>query len=525
MSTSQWRLTGGPGGVHPTILGRRASDLAAVALAGVIPAVVGLAVTIALPDVSLAAVLAAIAAVLLVVWLMRCTNVTLTATLLVLYLGLLDGPVKLAIGAHEVTASVRNVLILAVCLGVLMRIVVRRERVKMPPLAGWVAAFVGVVLIEVFNPKTEGVLKVFGGFRQQLQWVPFFFFAYYLVRSKKRLRQLFIVVGVIACANGAMSAYQTTLSPEQLAGWGPGYHNLIYIPSESKGTGRVYFSEGEARVRPPALGSEAGFSGGVGVIALPFALALFVTARRRRWIPVVLCLGAIIAIITGLGRTQLIGAFLSVIAFVGFAALARQRMTRAVLALGAVLLLAIPVGLVVTESLRSGTFKRYESIDLTSSSTDLHKESAWSRIPHYIEAAPFGFGLGSVGPVSGLEGRNPELLEGHSVSSETQFNLIVNELGAPGLLVWVALTFYTIGIIVRGMPGVRDGDLAIMFAGAFAPFIALLFESTTGPFTSSPAAGPYFWGAVGLAAYWFVGPGRKIARAEPVEQDARAVLA
>ena len=54
------------------------------------------------------------------------------------------------------------------------------------------------VIVEAFDPKTLGLLKVLGGFRQQLEWVPFFFFGYALIRTKRRFRQLFLVLGVIA---------------------------------------------------------------------------------------------------------------------------------------------------------------------------------------------------------------------------------------------------------------------------------------------------------------------------------------
>ena len=509
--------------MHPVAFNRRMSDLGAVALAGVIPAVIGLAVTIALPHVSLFLVLAVVAALVGTVALMVCRRLEVSVMLLVLYLGLLDGPVKLLFGGHELTAGVRNVLTLAICLGVLMRMVVRRQPLRMPPMSAWVVAFVGVVVIEVFNPRTEGVLKVVGGFRQQLQFVPFFFFGYYLMRSKRRFRQLFLIVGVMALANGLVAAYQTELTPAQLASWGPGYHNLIYVPSEAKGSGRLYFSEGEARVRPPGLGSDEGFGGGMGVVALGFCLALLATARRRRWIPALLCVGALVAIITGLNRAPVIGAGLVVLSFAGFAALAGRRVTRVLGALLAIVVLGIPAGALVVTSLRSGTFKRYENLQ-ASSSTATYKEGAWSLIPHYLSVAPFGFGLGSVGAVSGLEGRNRDLLEGHGVSSETQFNLIVNELGGPGLLVWTALSLYMFAVITRGMRTVRDGDLAIMLAGTFAPFVALFFEGTAGAISNSAVWGPYFWFAIGVAAYWFAGPGRQLARSSTGLPSAQPAL-
>ena len=72
----------------------------------------------------------------------------------------------------------------AIGLGAILRMVVKRERVKLPPLSGWVIALVALVLVEAFNPKTAGILKFLGGFRQQLEWVPFFFFGYAIMRSR-----------------------------------------------------------------------------------------------------------------------------------------------------------------------------------------------------------------------------------------------------------------------------------------------------------------------------------------------------
>jgi hypothetical protein len=511
MSTAWPRARTGSGLAHPAVLERRLGELLLTALTAAVPAVTALAITIAMPDASLLVVLAVVAGAVAVVALMVCSRLEVTVTFIVIYLGLLDGPVKLFFSAREATASIQDIIIIAVCAGVLLRMAVRRERVTLPALSGWVIAWVLLVVVNAFNPRTEGVLHVLGGFRQQLQYVPFFFFGYVLMRSKRRFRQLFIVVGVIALANGAVAAYQTELTPAQLASWGPGYHNLVFAPGS--GSGRVYFSEGEARVRPPGLGSEAGSSGAIGHIALPMCLALFAIARgRRKWIAAVFSLGAIMAVIVGLGRLQLIGAALGVLAFAGLAVLGGRQFSRAMGTLLAIVVLAIPVGAVVVSSLRSGTFKRYESIN-TSSETTLHKEAAWSKIPKYVEAAPLGFGLGNSGPVSGFGGKaNTNLLEGHGLTSETEYNVLVKELGAPGLLLWPLLAIYVSLLIARRMRRVRDGELAICLAGALAAFIPLPIEGTSGFISGGASSGAYYWFAIGVAAYWFAGPGLAAAR-------------
>ena len=122
-----------------------------------------------------------------------------------------------------------------------------------------VPLLVALVLAEAFNPHTLSLTKALGGFRQQLEWVPFFFLGYAVMRSKERFRKFFLLLGVIALANGVVSMYQTRLSPAQLASWGPGYREIVYGTNGLGG--RTYRAEGSAHVRPPGLGSDAGFIG------------------------------------------------------------------------------------------------------------------------------------------------------------------------------------------------------------------------------------------------------------------------
>lgn len=491
------------------VVQRRLSDLSLTGLSAAIPAALALAVTIAVPHVSLPLVLALIAGLLGLVALIVCSRLEITVTLVVLYLGLLNGPVKLFDSTRELTASIQDVVVIAVCLGVLMRMSVRRERLRLPPLSGWVLAWVALVLVNALNPKTAGILHVLGGFRQQLEYVPFFFFGYALLRSKRRFRQLFVLIGVISLANGVVAAYQTKLTPAQLAGWGPGYHELIY--PEGGGTGRTYVSEGEARVRPPGLGDEAGASGTLGSVALPMCLALVAISRgRKKWIAILLALGSLVAVAVGLGRLELIAAMLGVLVFVGLALLSGRQFARALATIVAVLVLAIPTGALLVSALRSGTFKRYENIGLTSETT-LHKENAWSKIPKYVAASPLGFGLGNSGSISHFGGNaNTNLIEGHGLTSETQYNVLVKELGLPGLILWPLLAIYVSVLFVRRIRRIRDPELAICLIGALAAFVPLPINGSSGFVTGGPV-GAYFWFAIGVAAYWLAGSRRTAA--------------
>jgi hypothetical protein len=502
---------------HPHVREQRRADFVLTALTVLIPAALGLTVTIVLPHASLLLVLAVIAGAVGVVALVAYSRLEVTVTLVLLYLALLDGPVKMLISTREATAGIPDVLIIAVSVGALLRMLTRRERLTLPPLAGWVIAWVLLVLVNAFNPKTQGVLAILAGFRQHLAFVPFFFFGYALMRSKRRFRQLFIIAGVAATASGVVAAYQTTLSPPQLATWGPGYAALIH---PEHGGARLFFSEGEAKVRPPGLGSEAGASGSIGRTALPMCLALVaITRRRKRWLAALLCLGSIVAVIVGLGRLPLVSAALGVLTFAGLATLAGRRVSRTLGTLLAIVVLAIPTGAILISTLHSGTFKRYESIGANSETT-LHKESAWTQVPGEVAASPLGYGLGNSGATAKTVGANQNLLEGHGLGSETEYNVLVKELGAPGLILWPLIAISVSFLIMRRIRGVRDGDLAICLAGVFAAFIPLPIEGFSGFLgTSLPAGGAYFWFAIGVAAYWFAGPGRAVSRGTPARSD------
>jgi hypothetical protein len=521
MNASQPRSPAAGRASHPAVLDRRVRELWQSALVAVIPALIALGVTVALPGTSLVLALGVIVAALGIVTLMVYSRLEVTVMLLGFYLLMLDGPVKLALPGHELTSGLPDVFMIAIGAGALMRIVVRREQVTLPPMSVWVLGFVGIVIVEAFNPHTEGILKILAGIREELQWVPFFFFGYLLLRSKKRLRQLFLIVGVAAVANGVVSAYQTRLSPAGLAAWGPGYHQLIY---PSHGTARIYTSAGgEAHVRPPGLGSDEGFAGGVGQLALPFALALLATAatRRRRWTAVLLCLGSLLAILTGLGRGQVVGGSISVVSFGALALLAGHQVSRRALgAMLTVLLLAIPSVVALTVVLRHGTFSRYES--LTGSKvveTPGYKNNARSLIVKELTANPFGVGLGTSGPTAGIGGKSSYVQQQfRAISDETQYNILANEVGAPGVFWWLALSGYMMLLFVRGMRDTRDPDLALYLAGAFAPFIGLFAGGFSGALNSSAAAGPYFFLAIGMAAYWLVGPGRRSRSMGPADR-------
>jgi hypothetical protein len=508
MSTAQPQLAG-PGGArtHPVVRRRRLEDVLVVSITALIAIAVALGVATAVPKPNLLITLGLLLGALGLLTLMVNSRLEVTVTILAVYLGCLDGPIKGFSGGGNLVAVLRNVLIAAVCAGALIRILTRREGVKLPPLSGWVIAFTALVLVEALNPNTNGTLKILGGFRQQLEWIPFFFFGYALIRSKGRLRKLFVVLSLIALANGIVSAYQTRLTPHQLASWGPGYAERVLGTGGASGT--TYFSEGEGHVRPLALGSDIGFGGSVGVIALPGTLALLATARwRRRWLIPLLCMGALLAVATSLSRTAILGSIVTLLSFGVFSLSAGRQVIRPLAAMMVVLVLAVVLVTVLSSTEGSSAFSRYTSIapEQVGTTAPSYKEISLKQIPNDIANDPFGFGLGTSGAASGFGGHTKVQLEGHGFSSETQYNFVMNELGLPGLILWVSFTIMLLSLAATRLRQIHDIETRIDLAAVFSVIAGLTFMGFAGAFMAGQGAGPFFWFAAGIVAYWLAGP-------------------
>jgi hypothetical protein len=515
------------GGPHPVVRGRRIHDLLLTAASLLLPLALGLAITLSSPRPNPLLILGLMIGAALVVVLLVSRRYEVTLMLLALYLGLLDGPIKLE-SASKASSGVRDVLIIAIALGMIMRLVVRKGRVRLPPLSAWVIAFVAFVLIEALNPQTHGILKVIGGWRQLLEWVPFFYFGYIVVRSKQRFRQLFMLLGVIALLNGVVGAIQTHISPGSLAAWGPGYSGLVHGGQQGTGlTGRTFKSNGVTHARPPALGSDSGFGGGVGVLALPGLLALLAAGKvRRRWLIVLFALGAVLGIATAASRTSVVSAVIVLLSFGGLSLLAGIRVGRAFTVLVVIVALAFAVVTVLTGVEGSGIFARQETLT-SSSELQQHgagaKERSLSQIPSDVVRAPLGVGLGTAGSVGGFGGAQKVELEGEKVIGGSAYSLLWKESGAPGLLIWLGLTLNVILLGAARLRKVKDVELRTYLLGAIVAFIALTIQGLSGP-TLAVTTGAFLWFVPGVISYWLAGDGREEAFRTATPNDPPAAL-
>lgn len=446
-------------------------------------------------------VLLLIAAVVLVVT--RRFKVALAIYLI--YLGALDGYVKLATNS-EGLAAVRTVLLAAIVGASLLALVADRRRVTLPRGSLLIAGIVLVALVQIANPGNPNLIKPIGSLRQEIEFVPLFFLAYATVRREADLQALLLLLVGLAVANGIANVIQYNLSPEQFAGWGPGYRERLF--GSAGFSGRV-FDDGSlsGRARPFGLGADAGSGGLAGLLGAGAVVALIVRPRATSWLSATAIRGlaiaaapvVLLAVVLGLTRAVVIA---TVVALVVQAAFSAKRQLVPLVVVGA---LALGFGGMIIERATSGSgggdgLARFESIapgELLST-TRSSRGSAFAVFPTYVARYPLGAGLGGVGPSTGFHGavRPNEKLNG-----ETQFNVTLLDLGVPGLLLLAAF----IGFVLRRIVALGAASDAatqmhlLALAGPFVGILALFFSAS--PLTGVPTA-PFFWGAAGVLCYW-----------------------
>jgi len=137
------------------------------AAAGLLVAVVAAGLTVFVTRRTALSGAAVTLAVVGTLWFATTRHTQLALALLMLYLGLLDGYLKLATGSNLVT-FVRDVLLYAIVAGLLVRATVQGKRLPLPPLSGWVIAFAVLVLIQIPNPHGGTLFHSLAGVRQHL---------------------------------------------------------------------------------------------------------------------------------------------------------------------------------------------------------------------------------------------------------------------------------------------------------------------------------------------------------------------
>lgn len=442
--------------------------------------------------------LATAAFVVIIVWCITRRRVDQTLVLFALYLGLLDGYIKLSTGSSTVTLA-RDVLLLAIAAGALLRASLSGRRPTLPPLGALVIAFCAVVAVQLLNPNARNLAGGLAGVRQHLEFVPLFFLGFAFLRRESQIRACLLLIATCAAIGGVVSLVQSSLTPQELASWGPGYSDRVLGTGAFSNAGRTAVSGGIDSVRPFGLGSDAGAGAVIAAIALPSLIALFMAGPNRyRLLTIPMAVGIGMALATSGSRNALAVAFVSLIAFAVLAANSRNAL-RAVV--GVAIGFVVIYGAFQQLSSTNAAAERTKSIVSSNTLTTYKEErgASLALIGEYIADYPLGAGIGRNGPAGGafssagpIERRN----------AETEWNFLVLELGVLGLAIYALLNLCVGSWAVRRIRSLKGGTERLYLAALSAPLAGLIAQGFVGPTSASVPTGPYFWLVAGILSFW-----------------------
>ncbi|MGO9899327.1 MAG: hypothetical protein ACLP0J_06475 [Solirubrobacteraceae bacterium] len=445
-------------------------------------------------------------------WSATTRRTSLALALLMIYLGALDGYLKLSTGSTSVT-FVRDGLLYAIVIGVLVRAILQGKRFATPPLSPWVIGFAVLVLVQLANPLDGSLLHSLGGVRQDLEFVPLFFLTFAFVRTTKALLVFVILLVLLAVANGAANFVQFHMSPQQLAAWGPGYAERVLAESQFQFAGRTFeTASGQAVVRPFGLMSESGSGGLVDAFALGAMLALASMPTRRRYLaPAAIGAVAVVAgVITSQGRAVVVCSVVVLLAYILMTVTSR-RVVATVLSLAAIAAVA-SVTVSIIASSHSAVF-RYHGV--STSQIQQARGASYAAIPHNLTHYPLGAGLGAAGPGEGYSGAPAAT---GVADAETEFSYATLEAGIPGMVVLVGFTLVLFVIGLRRVRQEPDRETRALLAAIVAPLAGIVALYTVSAVTPTTPGGPYLWAVGGIVSYWLV------ARPAALRREAAAVV-
>jgi hypothetical protein len=426
-------------------------------------------------------------------------HVAAALAVLAVYLALADGYVKLRTGI-QATSIVRDVILYGLVVYAVV-FALRSRRLEVPPLTGWVLLFVGVVLVQVANPDAPGVEAVLGGIRQHVEFVPLFFLGYFFIRSQRRVHSLLVLMLIVATINGLVSYAQSTLTLDEVAALGPGYRDRVLGENAFEGAARRYTDDdGIVRVRPFGLGSDSGFGGLLGLIALPGAFALLANARQWRYRLLVALggSGVLLAIMTSQSRSAVAGSVLALAAYL-MLTITRRTALSAATAVAAAAVVAVAVAVALPSGVQAGAFDRYRSISPARvlSETSDYRSGTLAVVRDYALDYPLGAGLGRTGPAAASGSTDP----GPRLNAETEMTFLQTETGLPGVALFLAFSVFVSIILGTRVRRIVERDQHRALAALAAPLITILclwpiqVTSATAPYS------PFFWCVAGIFAY------------------------
>lgn len=421
------------------------------------------------------------------------TRLEISLVVLGIYLACLDGPIKL-LSSGDAASLGRDVLILAVFTGVLIRLIVQQRAFPKIPYLYYVGTFAVIVVAMFFHPDTPGLKGVVAGARQHLGFVPFLLFGVLVARRPNVLLGLALLISLAVVTNAIAGLVQFNLTAEEFADWGPGYAERILGDGTFAGSAGVFVdSGGTVRVRPFGLGGDIGAAGVLGWVGIPFAFAMMFGAKQWRAIGFVTLLFALTCILTSQSRAAVLSAIVAVIAFFVLRTRSRNAAT-SLLALGVAAATILAFTSVFAASNQAGSLDRLKTVTGRDAAQTIERDRGDSlrAIFDGVRDFPVGVGLARVGPAGGFAGNPAE------TNAENQPNFLLSEVGTIGLLAFLALWLRVLFDAIR----LARASTTIGGDGLWIAVAALLVTTTVAwlqaAVTPGGVLGPLFFFLAGI---------------------------
>jgi len=407
--------------------------------------------------------------------------------LLVIFGGIvLQGPISVGFGTlfpnYDLLIKSWKEILMVVA-GVLCFVILQRKRrmtILKEPLMLGIAIYAALHLLSllVFGGTLTSVAA---GFAIDLRYILFFGLVYIAVRLYPGYSRTFIKVGIAGALVVLIFALlQVFILPPDILKY-LGYNTDTIAPYLTVDQNSSFIRINSTLRGPNPLGAYA-------VMVLSIIVAWLINKRtsfknNSRLVVIVLFIGGIVSLWASYSRSALIGAVIALAIVLVAANIKRHK--RAILVSGAIILVALGVGIVATRNTDfvSNVVLHDNPVGGSSTKSDQgHISSLQDGISRAL-TQPFGAGIGSTGSAS-LSTDKPLIIE-------NQYLFIAHETG------WVGLTFFVmifVGVLNR-LGRRRENYLAL---GVFASGMALAVIGLLLPVWVDDTVSIVWWGLAAI---------------------------
>jgi hypothetical protein len=406
----------------------------------------------------------------------------------------------------------RDILLYTLVVANFMAYFIRRNRTfknsqrTVIPLLLLIVCFLLHLMTQVFNPAAVSPVPSFLNSRIFWEMLPLYFIGFISLRSKKDWRVLFFTFLVVTTINGIVGAYQASVGPDEIVNWGPGYkEQIIDAGRVTKASDRI-----TNILRPFGLGSDSGFSGSIGVVAVPMVIALLSTpfnlkrfglsSLLQQFFTIALIGGLVAGVFTAIAvsgsRSNVLFGFIC-LGLTLFVLALRGSKTKLILgAIISTLLAAVVLQvLFVVAPFFADRYSSVGSVEDTAKTFEQENRAVQvTTIPLSLAMRyPLGDGLDYAGPgadfANRLAGtkRRPK-----SENTENNINIVLLTQGLLGLGLWLALHLQFIVKAWQATNKVVDDELRVYMSAAFVVILFFLIYWPFGNLISFPQ-NTLFW--------------------------------